>query len=46
VVQEQLQRVDGEQPSPRKPRRRVLPLVILVLLIVALLVLAAWGLSR
>ena len=46
VVQEQLQRVDGEQPSPPKPRRRVLPLVILVLLIVVLLVLAAWGLSR
>ena len=46
VVQEQLQRVDGGQPSPPKPRRRVLPLIVLVLLIVALIVLAAWGLSR
>jgi PPM family protein phosphatase len=46
VVQEHLQRVDGEQPSSPKPRRRLLPLVILILLIVALIVLAAWGLSR
>ena len=46
VVQEQLQRVDAKQPSPPKPRRRVLPLLVLVLLIVALIVLAAWGLSR
>ncbi len=29
-----------------KPRRRILPLILLVLLIVALIVLAAWGLSR
>ena len=43
VVQEQLQRVDGKQPSPPKPRRRVLPLIFLVLLIVALIVLAALG---
>jgi predicted nucleic acid-binding Zn ribbon protein len=38
--------VDGGQPSAPKARRRVLPLIILVLLIVALIVLAAWGLSR
>jgi serine/threonine protein phosphatase PrpC len=50
VVEEQMQRVDGEQPSEQpsrpEPRRRLLPLIVLVLLIVALIVLAAWGLSR
>ena len=46
VVEEHMQRVDGEQPSRPEPRRRILPLIVLVLLIVALIVLAAWGLSR
>ncbi len=46
VVEEHVRRVDGEQPSRPEPRRRILPLIVLVLLIVALLVLAAWGLSR
>ncbi len=47
VVEEHLQRVDAGPAEPLpKPRRRVLPLIVLVLLIVALVVLAAWGLSR
>jgi PPM family protein phosphatase len=46
VVEEHMQRVDPEQPSRPEPRRRFLPLIVLVLLIVALIVLAAWGLSR
>jgi protein phosphatase len=46
VVEEHMQRVDAEQPSRPEPRRRLLPLIVLVLLIVALIVLAAWGLSR
>ena len=46
VVEEHMQRVDAEQPSRPEPRRRILPLVVLVLLIVALIVLAGWGLSR
>ena len=47
VVEEHLQRVEAEAtPAAPKPRRRILPLILLVLLIVALIVLAAWGLSR
>jgi hypothetical protein len=47
AVEEHLQRVDGESAAGRpEPRRRILPLVLLVLLIAALVVLAAWGLSR
>jgi protein phosphatase len=46
MVEEHMQRVEAEQPSGPKPRRRVLPLVLLVVLIVALVVLAVWGLSR
>jgi PPM family protein phosphatase len=46
VVEEHMQRVDGAQPGRPEPRRRLLPLIVLVLLIVALIVLAAWGLSR
>ena len=47
VVEEHLQRVEAEAtPAAPKPRRRILPLILLVLLIAALIVLAAWGLSR
>ncbi len=51
VVEEHMQRVEAEAPTQSvpdraEPRRRLLPLVVLVLLIVALIVLAAWGLSR
>ena len=46
VVEEHMQRVEAEAPARSEPRRRILPLVVLVLLIVALIVLAAWGLSR
>jgi PPM family protein phosphatase len=51
VVEEHVQRVTAEAPAQSvpdraEPRRRLLPLVVLVLLIVALIVLAAWGLSR
>ena len=47
VVEEHMQRVEAETPpAPPRPRRRMLPLILLVLLIAALIVLAAWGLSR
>jgi PPM family protein phosphatase len=46
VIDEHMQRVEGEGPANSEPRRRILPLLVLVLLIVALIVLAAWGLSR
>jgi protein phosphatase len=50
MVEEHLQRVEADVPDPEesrsKPRRRVFPLVLLVVLIAALVVLAAWGLSR
>ncbi len=46
VVEEHLLRVEEQEPAQPKPRRRVLPLIVLVLLIAALIVLAAWGLSR
>jgi protein phosphatase len=46
MVEEHMQRVEAQEPSRPKPRRKVFPLVLLVLLIVALVVLAAWGLSR
>ena len=49
VVEEQLQHVETESLESAERGRRILPLVLLVLLIVliaALVVLAAWGLSR
>ena len=46
VIEEHMQRVEAETATPPKSRRRVLPLIVLVLLVVALIVLAAWGLSR
>ena len=47
VIEEHMQRVEAEEaPANSEPRRRILPLLVLVLLIVALIVLAAWGLSR
>ena len=46
VVEEHLLRVEEQESAQPKPRRRVLPLIVLVLLIAALIVLAAWGLSR
>jgi PPM family protein phosphatase len=44
AVREQLQEVEAERPA--EPRRRVLPLVVLILLLVALVALAVWGLTR
>jgi len=46
VVEEHLQRVEAEESATPEPRRRILPLLVLILLIVAIIVLAAWGLSR
>jgi serine/threonine protein phosphatase PrpC len=46
VVEEHMQRAEADAPSRPEHRRRILPLVVLVLLILALIVLAAWGLSR
>jgi serine/threonine protein phosphatase PrpC len=44
AVREQLQEVEAERPA--EPRRRVLPLVVLILLLVALVALAVWGVTR
>ena len=46
LVEEHLQQVETVSPTKPEPRRRILPLILLVLLITALVVLAAWGLSR
>jgi protein phosphatase len=46
VVEEHLQRVGAEESTRAEPRRRILPLLALILLIVAIIVLAVWGLSR
>jgi PPM family protein phosphatase len=46
VVEEQLQQVEAEAPKAAEPRRRILPLVLLIVLLVVLLALAFWGLTR
>jgi len=46
VVEEHLQQVETEPPARPRPRRSILPVIVLVLLVTALVVLAAWGLSR
>ena len=44
AVREQLQEVESEQSAT--PPRQILPLVVLILLLVALVALAVWGLTR
>jgi protein phosphatase len=44
AVREQLQAVESQPPAA--PQRRILPLVVLILLLVALVALAVWGLTR
>ena len=44
AVREQLQEVEVQQSAT--PPRRILPLVVLILLLVALVALAVWGLTR
>jgi protein phosphatase len=44
AVREQLHEVEAERPA--EPRRRVLPLVVLIFLLVALVALAVWGVTR
>jgi PPM family protein phosphatase len=46
VVEEHLQEVEAETPQRSEPRRRILPLVLLIFLLVALVALALWGLTR
>jgi PPM family protein phosphatase len=46
VVEERLQQVEAEVPSRPEPRRRILPLVLLIVLLVGLIALALWGLTR
>ena len=46
VVEEHLQQVEAAAPGRAEPRRRILPLVLLVVLLVALIALALWGLTR
>ena len=47
VVEEHLQQVEAASPQGRpEPRRRILPLVLLIVLLVALVALALWGLTR
>jgi PPM family protein phosphatase len=46
VVEERLQQVEAEAPSRPEPRRRILPLVLLIVLLVGLIALALWGLTR
>jgi PPM family protein phosphatase len=47
VVEEHLQQVEPAPPQARpEPRRRILPLVLLIVLLVALVALALWGLTR
>ena len=41
-----LRRVEAEAASRPEPRRRIFPLVLLILLLVALIALALWGLTR
>ena len=46
VVEEHLQQVEADAPGRTEPRRRILPLVLLIVLLVALVALAVWGLTR
>jgi PPM family protein phosphatase len=47
VVEEHLQQVEPAPPQARpEPRRRILPLVLLIVLLVAVVALALWGLTR
>jgi PPM family protein phosphatase len=46
VVEEQLQRLEPVPATAPEPRRRLLPLILLVVLIAAIVLLAVWGLSR
>jgi protein phosphatase len=47
VIEEHLQQVEAEAPQDGpEPRRRILPLVLLIVLLVALVALALWGLTR
>ena len=46
AVREHLQQVEATPAERSEPRRRVLPLVLLILLLVALVALAVWGLTR
>ncbi|HWL32875.1 MAG TPA: Stp1/IreP family PP2C-type Ser/Thr phosphatase [Gaiellaceae bacterium] len=46
VVEEHLQQVEADTPKRSEPRRRILPLVLLILLLIALVALALWGLTR
>ena len=46
VVEEHLQQVEAEAPRRKEPRRRILPLVALIVLLIVLVALAVWGLTR
>ncbi len=46
VIEEHLHQVETEQPPRAEPRRRILPLVLLIVILVALVALAVWGLTR
>jgi len=46
VVEEHLQQIETDVQSRPGPRRRILPLVALIVLLVALVALAIWGLTR
>jgi len=46
VVEEHLQQIESDVESRPEPRRRILPLVALIVLLVALVALAIWGLTR
>jgi len=46
AVREQLQEEDTEGQRRSEPRRRILPLVLLILILIALVALAVWGLTR
>ncbi|HYK06791.1 MAG TPA: Stp1/IreP family PP2C-type Ser/Thr phosphatase [Gaiellaceae bacterium] len=46
VVEEHFERVEADARGRAEPRRRILPLVLLIILLVALIALAIWGLTR
>jgi protein phosphatase len=46
AVEEHLERTEAERAGREEPRRRIVPLVLLVVLLVILLALALWGLTR
>ena len=46
VVEEHLQQIESDVQRRPEPRRRILPLVLLIVLIVVLVALAVWGLTR